>query len=127
MSDLAILAPRHRLRPRARIHGTSAGDSAERLNRCAWPQNLKAPRDLVAVETDEDRVELRRRLLAIIAKASGADRQCHLTAAVMADRARVHICPARCELTAMKLEGLIDRFKLANGRTATMILGTARS
>lgn len=114
---------RSRLRPRARDRAASGLDAAARTDRPA--ASAAGLRWIATADWPQSAADLRARLLSVIASGTGPDRQCHLTMRSIAGRARSDTDAARREMRALISDGIVSRFQLPNGDTATMLTQAA--
>ena len=112
-----------RLRPRARDYAAAGLPRPRRPDRPASP--AAAARWIADCSDPTTGAELRRRLVDVIANATGPDRQCHLNIRLIAARARADFDVTRYQLRTLIRAGTITRFPLPNGNVATMLLSVA--
>ena len=111
-----------RLRPKARDYAASGLARPRRPDR---PTGHAAARWIGDSSDPSTAAELRRRLVDVIANATGPDRQCHLNVRLIAARARADFDVTRYQLRTLVRAGTITRFPLPNGNVATMLLSVA--
>ena len=110
-----------RLRPKARDYEASGSPRPQRPDR---PGAIAPAARWIGDTVDPSTAaELRRRLIDVIANATGPDRQCHLNVRLIAARARADFDVTRYQLRTLIRAGTITRFPLPNGNVATMLMG----